>query len=73
MRGSFCVSSTKHLLFLRPLVRVRSCGWGLQKRQEAADTRETVLSGLRLTGETLGNGIAEFLGNRQVKRHKTAD
>ncbi|CAN0355261.1 unnamed protein product, partial [Laminaria digitata] len=36
-----------------------------QKRQQASDTRETVLSGLRLTGETLGNGIAEFLGNRQ--------
>lgn len=38
---------------------------GLQKRQQAADTRETVLSGLKLTGETLGQGIAEFLGNRQ--------
>lgn len=37
----------------------------LQKRQQAADTRETVLSGLKLTGETLGQGIAEFLGNRQ--------
>lgn len=36
-----------------------------QKRQQAADTRETVLSGLKLTGETLGQGIAEFLGNRQ--------
>lgn len=40
---------------------------GLQKRQQAADTRETVLSGLKLTGETLGQGIAEFLGNRQVR------
>lgn len=37
----------------------------LQKRQQAADTRETVLSGLKLTGETLGQGVAEFLGNRQ--------
>lgn len=37
----------------------------VQKRQQAADTRETVLSGLKLTGETLGQGIAEFLGNRQ--------
>ena len=37
----------------------------MQKRQQAADTRETVLSGLKLTGETLGQGIAEFLGNRQ--------
>ncbi|CAM9439856.1 unnamed protein product [Ectocarpus fasciculatus] len=36
-----------------------------QKRQQAADTRETVLSGLKLTGETLGQGVAEFLGNRQ--------
>ena len=40
-------------------------GWHSQKRQQAADTRETVLSGLKLTGETLGQGIAEFLGNRQ--------
>ena len=37
----------------------------MQKRQQAADTRETVLSGLKLTGETLGQGIAEFLGNRK--------
>lgn len=36
-----------------------------QKRHQAADTRETVLSSLKLTGETLGQGIAELLGNGQ--------
>ncbi|CAM9645307.1 unnamed protein product [Ascophyllum nodosum] len=43
-----------------------------QKRQDAADTRETFLSGLKLTGETLGHGIAEFLGNRQARFEMTA-
>lgn len=55
-------------MFLLLFVGGAGAGGGdLQKRQQAADTRETVLSGLKLTGETLGQGIAEFLGNRQVR------
>lgn len=38
----------------------------LQTRQKAAETRKTVLSGIKLAGETLGKGAAEFLGNREV-------
>lgn len=42
------------------------CACGVQSRQKAAETRQTLLSGIKLAGTTLGSGAAEFLGNRQV-------
>lgn len=36
-----------------------------QSKQKAAETRKTLLSGIKLAGQTLGSGAAEFLSNRE--------